>query len=342
VSKKSPNTVRYCGKDLPVAGELRFHGRIYCLIKDVGRAGNKRLWVYDPRAGPRGDFRQILVLPRGDASRQHIGVLQGLSQGNPNLPTILDSGPRGEEMWVVTNWVRGVDLKTFLDDVRSDKRPWPSPLEVIKLYRGLAHGLSQMHRHRRIVHGDIKPENLILTREPNRLVMIDFGSAWMAERATRRDPGDGESRYYPAPERLHDPQRDQGDTPMLDPRSDQFSATVVAYEMLTGARPYGEMGGEAGLRENRATYEPLYRPPSEFSPLRRRIPPRIWRAIDEVIGRGLKLDPADRYPSRKPWLDALDDVYCELRRKTQVGPWHSKLMVAIRWFGDRFYRSGDS
>jgi len=117
---------------------------------------------------------------------------------------------------------------------------------------------------------------------------------------------------------------------VLDPCSDQFSATVVAYEMLTGTRPYGEMGGEAGLRQNRATYEPLYRPPSKFSPFRRRIPPRIWRAIDEVISRGLKLDPGDRYPSRYPWLDALDDAYCELRRKARIGPWQAKLLRAIQ------------
>ena len=44
---------------------------------------------------------------------------------------------------------------------------------------------------RRILHGDIKPENLILAREPNRLVMIDFGTAWTTERTTRRDQGGG-------------------------------------------------------------------------------------------------------------------------------------------------------
>jgi serine/threonine protein kinase len=311
------------------------------LIKDVGRAGNKRLWVHDPRAGPRGDFRQILVLPRGKASRQHLAVLQRLSQGNPNLPTILDSAIQGEDIWVVTNWVRGLYMQSFLDDVRHEKRRPMSPLEVIKLYRGLAHGLSQMHRHRRIIHGDIKPDNLVLTREPNRLVMIDFGTAWMAERTTRRDAGDGESRYYPAPEMLRDPHRLEDETPTIGPRSDQFSATVVAYEMLTGVRPYGEIGGEAGLHQYRDVYEPLYRPPSELSPMRRQVPPRIWRVVDDVIGRALKLDAEDRFPSRQPWLDSLDDVYCEMRRKAQIGPWQSKLLQMIRWFGDRFYR-GDN
>ncbi|MHB0958747.1 MAG: serine/threonine protein kinase [Pirellulaceae bacterium] len=327
-------TVRYGGRDVPIIGALRFHGRVYQLLRDVGRSGNKRFWVYYPPGG----FRQILVLPRGATSRQHLDVLQRLPQGNPNLPTILDSGFQGQELWVVTNWVRGQDLRSFLDDVLSGRREWPSPLEVIKLYRGLAHGLSQMHRRRRIIHGDIKPENLVLAREPNRLVMIDFGTAWMAERTTRRDPGDGESRYYSAPERMNDPQRrDDEPLPVLDARCDQFSATVVAYEMLTGVRPYGEMGGEAGLRINRDIYEPLYRPPSQLSPLRRQMPPRIWRGVDELLGRALKLDANQRFPSRQPWLAALDDVYCEMRRQVRFTPLALRILTWVRLLGDRLY-----
>ena len=199
----------------------------------------------------------------------------------------------------MTNWVRGPDLRSFLDEVRSGRPEVAQPAGGRQaLPRPGAWLCARCIAIAAIVHGDIKPENLILAREPNRLVMIDFGAAWMAERTTRRDPGDGSSRYYPAPEQLDDPQRSDVDALLVDARSDQFSATVVAYEMLTGVRPYGEMAGEAGLQENRATYEPLYRPPSQLSPMRHQIPPRIWRLVDEVIGRGLKLDAADRFPSR--------------------------------------------
>jgi len=328
----STETVRYGRRRVPVIGELKVRGRTYRLLDRVGHVSRKRYWVHDPRAGPGGDFRQILVLPRGETSRQHLAVLQRLSQGNPNLPTILDSASKGDEIWVVTNWVRGPDLRSYLNDARSGDRKWPSPLETMKLYRGLAHGLSQMHRHHRILHADIKPEKLVLAREPNRLVMIDFGTAWMAERTTRRDPGDGKSRYYPAPEILRN-------DVAVDARADQFSATVVAYEMLTGTPPYGEIGGEAGLPENRDVYEPLYRPPSQFSPMRTQVPQRIWKLVDEVIGRGLKLDPNDRFPSRQPWLEALEDLHCEMRRKGRFGPLDSMVLRLVGWFGDRFYRS---
>ena len=205
----------------------------------------------------------------------------------------------------------------------------------MKLYRGLAHGLSQMHRHRRVVHGDIKPGNLVLSREPNRLVMIDFGNAWTMERTVRRGPGEGVSRFYPAPEQL---QEDVA----IDARSDQFSATVVAYEMLTGVRPYGDRGGEAGLPENRSTYEPLYKPPSRVSPMRQELPRRIWRLIDDVIATGLELDANERFPSRGPWLEALEDLHCEIRRKGQLGKMESYLLRIIGWVGDRARRASKS
>ena len=143
---------------------------------------------------------------------------------------------------------------------------WPSPLEVVKLYRGLAHGLSQMHRHRRIVHGDIKPGNLVLATGTQSAGddRLRYRVDGRADRAAR--PGRRHSRYYAAPELL------RKNISFVDGRADQFSATVVAYEMLTGVRPYGEIGGEAGLDSNRAMYEPLYRPPSQLSPMRRQSP----------------------------------------------------------------------
>ena len=184
----------------------------------------------------------------------------------------------------------------------------------MKLYRGLAHGLNQMGRHRNVVHGDIKPANLILTREPNRLVLIDFGSAWTVERTVEHwqsKEGDGYSEHYAAPEQLCE-------SPRADFRSDQFSATAVAYRMLTGEVPYAGRGGLAGKPQNRQTYEPRYRPPSQICPLRDHVPKRIWQLIDEVIAQGLKLDPNRRFQSGTLWIEALEDLHCEMRSKRRV------------------------
>jgi len=75
---------------------------------------------------------------------------------------------------------------------------------------------------------------VIFAREPNRLVCIDYGSAWTMERTVAKLKGHGNTELYAAPE-----QYEEGRSP--DFRADQFSATVVAYEMLTGKPPYGGM-----------------------------------------------------------------------------------------------------
>ena len=158
--------------------------------------------------------------------------------------------------------------------------------------------LGNAARQRGIVHRDIKPANLVLTREPNRLVMIDFGSAWMVEKSYRRISGDGISKFFAAPELQIDPST-------ADFRSDQFSTTAVAYWMLTGKVPYGGLGGTAGTPEKRSTQESLYKPPSRLCPVRQEIPKRIWRLVDGIVETGLALDPTSRFQSDSLWVDAL-------------------------------------
>jgi serine/threonine protein kinase len=312
-------SVRYCGRDMPVRDVMNVEGKRYLVLERIGHCGRQRLWVYQPWRHSGGDFRQILVLPRDTASRHHLRVLQRLSQGNPNLPTILECCPRKNEMLVITDWVRGNDLDAYLTTVQKQHRDWPSPIEVMRLYRGLAHGLRQMHRHRGVLHRDIKPANLVLAREPNRLVMIDFGSAWTVETAYQRVIGDGISEKYAAPEQQTDP-------PNADSRSDQFAASVVAYRMLTGKLPYAEMGGSAGLPRHRSTYERRYKPPSARCPVRKQIPRRIWALIDEIVGTGLALAPASRFQGGNDWLEALEDLHCEMRRRVRFNLFDNILM----------------
>jgi serine/threonine protein kinase len=296
-------------------------------LEKITRTDRQRYWVREYRGGGFRDFRQILLLPRDQTTRQHLAVLCRLSQSNPNFPMILEQYARGEEIFLVTTWIRGEDLESYLRRTQSNRQPkqWPSPYEMFKLYRGLAHGLSQLHRHCRVVHGDIRPANLIFTRASNRLVMIDYGSAWMMENTVHKAVGDGFSEFYAAPEQ-------QREHPLADFRSDQFSAAVVVYQMFTGKLPYGGLGGKAGRSEFRSKYEPLYEAPSKTCPLRLAVPKRIWAFIDEALAKSLSLDPAERFQKRSEWIDALDDIHCEMRRKAHFTTWEK---IVIR-FCERF------
>jgi len=304
-------TVRVRGKVFRVRGKRKVGVKEYLILNSIGRGENRRYQAFDPTAGPKGDLRQILVLPTAAASTQHLSVLHELSQGNDNLPSIIDYHPNRREISVVTEWVWGQPLDEYLRSAARGRVPWPSPTETCKRLRGLAHGLFHLHDRHNLIHGDIKPANLVLTQRAHRLVMVDFGSAWRIENTARRDRGDGLSCRYAAPEQLLGRSG-------VNFRCDQFSACVVIYEMLTGELPYARMGGMAGLPEYRALYEPAFEPPSRLAPRPGRLPKRVWRPIDRVIRTGLALDPGNRFQSPRHWLEVVDNLDLLIRGQGHV------------------------
>jgi serine/threonine protein kinase len=316
------DSVRIGGRDWPVIDRLNIGRRPYLILEKTGSAHRSRFMAFDPYAGPGGDLRAILILPRSPAAEQHVRVLKRISANNINLPTILEYRTRQDELLVVLTWVRGMDLHEFLKRIRDGQKPRPSATEAFRLVRGLAHGLAQLHRRHAIVHGDLKPANLILASAPSRLVMIDFGSAWGAEWTTTKAEGDGISRAYAAPE-LQSPGKP------VDFRSDQFSASVVLYELLTLERPYDRLGGQAGRPEMAGRMAGKLIPPSRLSPDRYGLPRDLWAAIDEVILTGLALQPDDRYPTCSVWLQEFDRVYTAMRPASALSPLNARLTRVV-------------
>jgi serine/threonine protein kinase len=186
-----------------------------------------------------------------------------------------------------------------------------------------------MHHKKNFVHGDVRPDNLVLCREPNRLVLIDFGSAWRVEKTCQRQEGDGVSAFYAAPEQLQ--QRE-----FVDFRSDQFSASVVLYEMLTLELPYGGLGGKAGLDDfHVSSMSQSWVPPSQLSADRNRIPRWLWSRIDRIVRRGLALEPDQRYANAKDWLEDIDAVHFELLGKSTRT---SRFFDFSHWVGSRRWK----
>ena len=326
-------SVRVAGHDWPVLDRLTIGRRTYLILQKMGNISRERYMAFDPYAGPEGDLKAILVLPRSAASEQHIRVLKPLSARNNNLPTILEYQVQGDSLFVVMNWVRGVDLQTYLEDVRAGTEPRISATEAFRLAWRLAHGICQFYRRHTVVHGDIKPANLILTGDPSRLVLIDFGSAWTAERTTRRDIGDGISPGYAAPEV-------QSDSQAGGFRSDQFSLSVVLYELLTLQLPYDGLGGRAGRPDAAAEMSQTLIPPSQLSPDRGRLPDDIWEGIDRITMTGLDFDPNRRYPTCPAWLEQLDRVRAliMLGPRSPLTPVNSRLTQVVAWFAEKLRR----
>ncbi|MBY0459844.1 MAG: protein kinase [Gemmataceae bacterium] len=305
-----PDEIRCRGRRYPVTDEIRVGGRAYFVVEDLGRGTARK--VFDPRAGVGGDFRVLHSLPRSPATSQRLETLRRAVERNLNLAKIRETAFERDRISVLSDWVWGVPLDRYLADVRANKQPRPSSREIVRLLRGLCHGVCHFHHDAHSVHGDIKPANVVLEPRPTKFTLIDFGSAWPVERTARRQPGDGISAPYAAPEQLLE-------KAPADFRADYFSLGVLGYELLTLGIPFDGVGGRAGLPHLRDAFAGKYRPPSNLIPDRGRIPRAAVTSLDRFFARCLALDPNARFDNRTACLAAVDELAREYRPGFRLG-----------------------
>lgn len=167
---------------------------------------------------------------------------------HPNVVPLYDIGEHEDRVYLVMELIEGVSLRTWLKGQPQDWRVRLPPL--LDAARGVAaaHALG-------LVHGDLKPDNLMVG-DDGRTRVIDFGLARLADEGRLL----GATPRYAPPEQFH--------AEPLTPASDQYSFCVTAYECLSGELP------------RRPQPQPL-----------RDIPPRL----DAALRRGLAPDPALRF-----------------------------------------------
>lgn len=319
-------TVR--GRREPVLDEIRVGGKSFPVLEYLGGRSRQIFRVFDAEAGPRGDFRAVHFLPRSPATEQRIEILRRLTQGNRNFPAVVGYVPDRERVAVIFEWVWGQNLGRLLENIRAGKAPRFSLFEAVKRMRSLAHAIGGYNSITNLVHGDIKPANVIVTERPHNFVLIDFGSAWPAERTSGRQTGDGATQPYAAPELL-------GKNQPADFRADLFSHGVVLYELLTLKIPYGGLGGSAAKFGS----PPALDPASGLSADQVRLPASLWRRVDAFLETALSLEPAGRYSDRGAWLAAIDEIDLEIRRRPRLSPWQETVAgVVARLFGRRVTR----
>ena len=166
----------------------------------------------------------------------------------------------------------------------------PLPQQRIVQYVKHIAGALQFAHDQKLIHRDVKPENMLIGRN-NEILLSDFGTVQVAQsthvegEGTRKIAG---TLAYMSPEQLQGRAR---------PASDQYALGIVVYEWLSGERPFqGAFGAMAGQH--------LFTPPA---PLHEKIP-AIPPAVDEVVMIALAKDPKQRFESVQAFANALERV----------------------------------
>jgi len=217
---------------------------------------------------------------------------------HPNIGAIYDVIEHAGEPWLVMEYVEGETLRHRLRQPQLISRD-----EFFAIATQCCEGLQAAHE-KGIIHGDIKPENIMLT-PGNRVKILDFGVArriWKSatpEEATQSMQtmtASGGTPAYMAPEVLL--QRPD------DGRSDIFSLGLVFYEMLGGEQPF--QSDSLATTVARIVHE-------EPAPLK-----NVPGPLAGVVSRAMAKTPEARYPNAAALLE-------DLRRVQQGGkPQHTR------------------
>jgi len=195
------------------------------------------------------------------------------SLSHPGIVTIYDLGEHEGQAYIAMERIWGTSLQALLD---SGNRS--APLESVGILRQIASALDYAHANR-VVHRDVKPANILL-QDQKTVKVVDFGIAKILSIHEQTLTGFGAGTpSYMSPEQI--------EGVSADGRSDQFSLAVIAFEMLTGTRPFAADSSPAVMHSIAYGVRPSAHAKHRALPSK----------IDAVFYRALSKRPEERYPS---------------------------------------------
>lgn len=303
---------------MPVSAELL--PERYANAQRIGRGGMGEIF----RATDTALGRAVAIKVLDERYAQDLSVRQRFTRealavarlsGNPNIVTIYDVGEQGDRPFIVMEYLAGGSLEQKLRDDGAEP-----PAQALAWLEQAANALDGAHRNG-VVHRDVKPANLLLDTH-GRVHVADFGIASAAGMQSLTQTGTvlGTAAYL-------SPEQATGEA--TSAASDLYSLAVVAFELLTGHRPF-----EADTIAEEAAAHVHGDVPSVQS-FDRRLP----RELDAVFARALAKEPTWRFASGAEFVAALRAAFdraagataivgAPMRRARRRGPSPKLLVLA--------------
>lgn len=262
----------------------------YQISDELGRGAMGVVYrATDPSIGRTVAIKTIRLASHSQQDRDlHVERLRREAQSagrlsHPHIVTIYDLIEADDAAYVCMEFVDGPSLETVLSSRQIIPRD-----EVIRMLKQAAEALDYAHS-RGVVHRDIKPGNVLLSGGRD-LKITDFGIAkLLSDDATMTGPMMGTPSYM-SPEQVQ--------SRPVGGRSDQFSLAVIAYELLTGEKPFNGY----------SVASIVYKVCNDNVPPPSTINPTLPSAVDTVFGRALAKDPALRFANVQQFASSLEQA----------------------------------
>lgn len=272
----------------------------YEILEEIGSGG--MAVVYKARCQLLNRFVAVKVL-RPDLQndeefvrRFNVEAQAAASLAHPNIVSIYDVGNEDGLHYIVMEYIEGKTLKEYIDE--KHVLPWR---EAVEYAIQIGRGLEQAHKNS-IIHRDIKPHNIIMTKD-GVLKVTDFGIARANVQSTMTcDDSAIGSVHYISPE--------QARGGYTDERSDIYSLGIVLYEMLTGVVPF-DNESPVTVAIKHIQEKPV--PPREHNI-------SIPLPLEKVVLKAIAKELSARYKNVTEFIDDLQSILDDPAREVRTEP----------------------
>jgi len=260
----------------------------YQLIKKIAKGSTSVMYeANDTRTGKRVALKVMKL--RFAEQKERARARQWLQEAvivaqldHDNIVKIHDAEILGDNAYIAMDYIPGYSMST-----RLRRREYLTVGECIRISKDMLRALAVAHGHG-VIHGDIKPANIMYDTADDTYILTDFGAAYTGQREGKSAHVIVGTPAYMSPEQL------QGRK--LDGRSDLFSLAVTLYHLLTGHQPF-EGDSLPELKKRIMSAEP---------DLNHLILPA---GIAEIIIKALQKKPYMRFADARQMLTSVE--YCE-------------------------------
>ena len=221
---------------------------------------------------------------------------------HPNIVSIFDWGREENSYYIIMEYLKGQNLKDYITD--AGHLTWQ---ETVDIGSKVANALGFAHKND-VIHRDIKPHNIVLTRDGS-VKVTDFGIARAGATSMTQTGAILGTAHYISPEQA------KGQT--ADGRSDLYSLGIVLYEMLAGQAPY-DGDNPVGIAMKHV---------QEAVPQISSVNPNVPDSLVAIIDKSLAKEPDERYQSASELRQDLDAAMKGLPVKANVGSEQETIMI---------------
>jgi serine/threonine-protein kinase len=264
------------------------------ILRRLGQGGMAQVYLAEQTSLKRNVAVKVLHKDRvADTSyvqRFKTEALAAASLSHPNIVQVLVIGEQDGIQYIAQEYVPGMNLRELL----ARKGP-PEQALAVRIIRQVANALQAAHAAG-IVHRDVKPENIMITRK-GEVKVADFGLAQLTQDGERLQLTQAGvtmgTPLYMSPEQV------SGKT--VDHRTDIYSLGVTCYHMLSGLPPFrGQTAVSVAVQHLKNDPEPL-------EPIRSDLPPLLCRIVHKMMAK----DPEKRYQTALAILKDLKRITVE-------------------------------